>query len=246
MHRRLFKSVLVLLLGIGLVATGAQVVLADGGRNGSSARGPFFDATLTPTPTGQWTGNRSDTRTDNGSQGASSNAQVNKPAGIDWGGIRNGFQDFFKNLQGDFNRPDRRYEPVEPTATPTPVPTPVCTQLPNDTAHHVTVSCVIGVTADIQAPRGDMASITSVSDTTTLPDPPYVNFLGDAVTLSVTDPTGASVAYVPGEICFADPSESGNVFMWVPANSAWMYISTVHITGMDCGWFWTPGIYTRN
>ena len=108
------------------------------------------------------------------------------------------------------------------------------------------VSCVIGVTADIQAPSGDSAYITSLSDTTTLPNPPYVNFLGDAVTLVVNNSTGASVTYVPGEICFKDPSMSGNVFMWSTANSEWMYIPTFYLTGMDCAWFWTPGIYTRN
>ena len=238
MKKRTVKSILVFALVIVLVVAGAQVVLAAGG-SGPSTRASFWEATLTPTPTGlaAWTG-----RTWNPGLN-------NRPAGTN-----HASQDFFKNLLDFFNRGNSNYRPITPTptsiptATPTatPIPQPVCTQLSNDTAHHVVVSCLRGVTADIHAPSGATAYIASLSDTTTLPNPPNVNFLGDAVTLVVNDSNGVSIAYVPGEICFNDPSMTGDVFMWSTANSEWMYIPTFYFSGMDCSWFWTPGIYTRN
>ncbi len=90
-----------------------------------------------------------------------------------------------------------------------------------------------------------------------LPNPPGVDFLGPATTITV-DQNGSPVKADFLEVCFKDPSASANVYRWWTTQDfqtwfkvsnmpgRWVFSLTFHKAGMDCTDNWLPGTYTIN
>jgi hypothetical protein len=132
-----------------------------------------------------------------------------------------------------------------------------CTPLDNESGEHEQTACTSAVTVDAVVPFEGSFSVNPLPVDTTLPNPPRVDFMGDAVTVSVNNSSGTAQKYAQVEICFSDPSQSGDVFRWVPASDSetlttpnpageWFYVPTYHSQGMDCAQTWFTGTYTRN
>jgi hypothetical protein len=105
-------------------------------------------------------------------------------------------------------------------------------------------ACTSAVTVDAAVPLGGSVSIAAEPTDTLLPNAPGVNFLGDAVTVSVMNASEVPQSTALLEICFNDPSASGNVYSW--SGSAWVRLPTFYLPGMDCANSWTVGTFTRN
>ena len=116
-----------------------------------------------------------------------------------------------------------------------------CPSIDNESDKEVH-QCSSSYVVDAAVPMGGFLWVTPVKSYTTLPNPPRVDFLGPAVTLSVVDSSGMAVSSVHMELCLSDTSSTGNVFMWSgagPLYSAtpvgmWVYVPTYHLSGWDC------------
>jgi hypothetical protein len=132
-----------------------------------------------------------------------------------------------------------------------------CTPLGNNTGGPVASGCTDEVTVEASLRGGDVW-LTPVKDFTTLPNAPEVDFLGPATTVAFTDANGNYVSTALFEICISDDTQSGNVYMWVPASGSpaslydpnlsgsWWALPTFHLPGFDCANSWMPGTFTRN
>jgi hypothetical protein len=108
---------------------------------------------------------------------------------------------------------------------------------------------------DAAAPMGGFLWVTSVKDYANLPNLPNTDFLGNAINVWVVDMNGAAVSPVHLEVCIADASSSGNVYMWSGSTSSlysvknagsWMALPTFHLPGWDCASSAFPGVFSAN
>ena len=132
-----------------------------------------------------------------------------------------------------------------------------CLPIDGENGEREVVACTSAYSVDASVPLGGSVVVTPVNDYTTLPNPPKVDFLDLAITVSVLNSSGMSVNTAQMEICFADASATGNVYLWNPTSSSetlysakltgmWQYVSTFHPAGMDCVQTELAGTYTIN
>jgi len=115
--------------------------------------------------------------------------------------------------------------------------------------------CSSSFDVDAAVPMGGYLWVTSVKDYANLPSVPNTDFLGPAIKVWVVDANGAPVTPLHLEICLADGSSTGNVFMWSGSLSAlyspnesgmWVALPTYHLPGWDCAASGFPGVYSIN
>ena len=124
-----------------------------------------------------------------------------------------------------------------------------------DSEHDKEVTqCSSSFVVDAAAPMGGFLWVTPVKDYTTLPNIPNTDFLGPAITVTVVNSSGVAQSPVHLEVCLADSSSSGNVFMWTGSGSlyaahptgSWMAVPTFHLAGWDCTASSLPGTFSIN
>jgi hypothetical protein len=114
--------------------------------------------------------------------------------------------------------------------------------------------CSSSYVVDAAVPMGGFLWVTPVKDYANLPNVPNTDFLGPAVTLTVVDWNGVAQSSAHLEVCLADSSSTGNVFMWSGSGSiysskntgSWWALPTYHLPGWDCASSAMPGTFSIN
>ena len=118
-----------------------------------------------------------------------------------------------------------------------------CPSIDNETDKEVH-QCASNYVVDAALPMGDYLWVLPVKGDANLPNLPRSQDAGPAITLSVVDWKHNPVSSVHMEVCLADSSASGNVFMW--NSRGWMALPTYHLPGWDCVATGFRGTYSHN
>jgi hypothetical protein len=117
-----------------------------------------------------------------------------------------------------------------------------CPSIDNETDKEVH-QCASNYVVDAALPMGDYLWVLPVKGDANLPNLPRSQDAGPAITLSVVDWQHNPVSSVHMEVCLADSSATGNVFMW---SGGWVALPTYHLPGWDCTATGLPGTYSHN